>query len=501
MAGPDPVLIPPTKPDPLAYLRSLGIGVTPNNTPEEAAVPPSALLNASPSPEPKTAVPPEIQAAIAPSDLPHTDLAAHAATIPPEIAGASSLGMAPAPPPKPKKSFGQKLRAALPYIGAAGGVMEAAGNRGQAPQADKLMQLEENAANRALKTREMEEIEKPKAQAYSDYYSGRNESSEDVARIRGQYGLAAAQARNQAGLMQAQVKALSSGLMPVFDQSGAQVGFRAATKEEFAQMPLLKAHADHLAAQADLAEAQAEYNRARPGLERDKIAAQMALLKRRLQDSEAGLALRQREFGINNYGIDPSTGQTPPGVALLDNGQGGQTPVGKKFQGNVLPTNAAKGRGEQAQAIQIVGRGLVDQIKENTDVLGPTMGRFNSLADWWGSPDPRFKGLKAALESWIALHPAAHGFRGLNAVKQFEKAFGTPMNSPEALIAGIEGSYGTMEGLQQVGSPRVAGGSNNRAASPAGGGGGNAAPEGTVISVGNTKQIKRNGKWVPYTGR
>ena len=84
---------------------------------------------------------------------------------------------------KPHVGFLDRLKQALPYVGAAGAAMEAAGGGPHADMsgANLLQQSLANQRAAALKREELEQVEKPKAQAMADYYSGKNESAQKVA--------------------------------------------------------------------------------------------------------------------------------------------------------------------------------------------------------------------------------------------------------------------------------------------------------------------------------
>lgn len=112
------------------------------------------------------------------------------------------------------------------------------------------------------------------------------------------------------------------------------------------------------------------------------------------------------------------------------------------------PTTQLRDRAQQAQVIQKSSSDLIDQIKANKGQLGPWMGRYGSLMDALGAPPPEFAGIASQLITYIALQPAAHGFKGLRAVHEFEKSIGTPIRTPEALIAAIQGNT---RGLEPMG--------------------------------------------------
>jgi hypothetical protein len=212
-------------------------------------------------------------------------------------------------------------------------------------------------------------------------------------------------------------------------------------------------------------------------------------IKNQMEETRIGL-LRQR-LGMSGerfkadgftkmieYGINPYTGETlsannaPPGMIQDKDG----TVIPSKFASNVKPTNAARDKAQQAQVIQFAGNTLMEHIRQNADQLGPVMGRYNSMADFIGNAPPEYKSLAAELGSWVALHPAAHGFRGVKAAEEFQKTFGNVWNSPESLVAGIQGSFNTMGALEQVGTPKTTGGRGPNPLLPPGMGQNNSDP-------------------------
>jgi len=128
---------------------------------------------------------------------------------------------------------------------------------------------------------------------------------------------------------------------------------------------------------------------------------------------------------------------------------------------------AAQGRAEQAKAIARAAPPIISEINR----LKPKIG---NLSDYWkqitmGSPiaDAELAGLAAELVSFAALQPAAHGARGLQAIKAFESAIGGIPKDADALIAAIQGTVKTTGAL----IPPARGGGATTPATPAVGGG------------------------------
>ena len=89
------------------------------------------------------------------------------------------------------------------------------------------------------------------------------------------------------------------------------------------------------------------------------------------------------------------------------------------------------------------GTALISKIQSNMDKIGDAQAILN--AAFTGTPlsDPFQSGLATDIASFAALNPALHGARGVSAMKEFEKIYGSPINNPESLIAAIEAGMRT----------------------------------------------------------
>jgi hypothetical protein len=143
---------------------------------------------------------------------------------------------------------------------------------------------------------------------------------------------------------------------------------------------------------------------------------------------------------------------------------GGGGPQGGGPQGGGLPTGgtpakpsgATQTRRDQAKVIGNAGNGLIGTINGHRDKVGNVEAIFNSA--FLGTPiaDPETSGIAAELASFAALQPAMHGFRGQQALKEFEKIIGGVPKDADALIAAIQGIMKTAGYVQ--GKPTEQGG-------------------------------------------
>lgn len=99
----------------------------------------------------------------------------------------------------------------------------------------------------------------------------------------------------------------------------------------------------------------------------------------------------------------------------------------------------AASRIHQAHVINDAGEQLIEGIQDVAPKLGPLKGRVFDLEKMIGNPDPDIAQFAAELESFVALQPALHGFRGSDALREFGKLIGGTKQTPESLAAGIKG--------------------------------------------------------------
>lgn len=384
--------------------------------------------------------------------------------------------------PEPGKPYegpttGAEKRAALgSFLDRVGTSLKQFGTPGEQALAEKHAEfIPELAATTELKKAQLESL--------SGYREGQLANKEET---------------NAINRMKAHNTMRLKGYVPDENTPGS---FRPMTPDEILTDPQLSKNADLSSAAISLKQSQTALARARADalMNPNNAMLQMRMkeIESRMRMAQANMDLRQRALDrleavqggrmLYDYGVNPITGETLTGenaAPFMSVDESG-APVPYKQATVFRPTTAARGRGEQAHTIVEAGEGLVNYIKQHADEIGPLASRYNDLLEFIGDPPPEFKQLAGEFESWIALHPAAHGFRGMNAVQQFEKAFGPIEMTPEALIAGIRGSYNTMGALQKTATPKTTG--PRKPTATAGGGNENIVlyqfPDGTVREV------------------
>lgn len=121
-------------------------------------------------------------------------------------------------------------------------------------------------------------------------------------------------------------------------------------------------------------------------------------------------------------------------------------------------TGQAASRVHQAGVILDQGQKLIDELPAVAAKLGPVKGRAFKLTKLWGDPDPQVRKFAVELSSFVALQPALHGFRGLNALQEFEKIVGGTEQTPESLAAAIQGIMELGQTVYESGNAKKPGG-------------------------------------------
>lgn len=130
--------------------------------------------------------------------------------------------------------------------------------------------------------------------------------------------------------------------------------------------------------------------------------------------------------------IDPKTG-LPVEMQWNEKTQTYDKPLG------LSASNAYGHEAAQAGAVDRAATDLINQINAHKDKLGNPSAIIQSaiLGTPWA--DPQTAELRSQIATFAALQPSMHGFRGQDAMRQFEKILGGIPNNPDALIASING--------------------------------------------------------------
>lgn len=454
--------------------------------------PPQNVLNAlttgdNPVPPAPNFVPGQPQSAPAPEN-PLNTLAAPPATARPQLA-------------PHKATVGERIGKILPYIGAIGGALEAAGGpEGHAPVGAQMLR-DELAAEKAgaLKRAELQNVEIPKAKAYADYMSGRNETTENVAGTRANAATSVQGLKNTGAVALQNVKDKGAYQRELLRQGAPMVV--SPQMAELAEQPELAGKSISGATLKNFSAALRAHGAGIKDLGQEGLWVVDNTGRRLHQISVSSPSMTRAVAGRQAGVVDvyDENGDLVP-MTDAERLQRGLPKAQTEFsqQG---PTAATRTAGQAAGAVAShipEFKTAVDNLARKGE-LGPLMGRLNEfLTKGYGGNDPDVANflttLKLLKSGAVRAHFGARG--GAQILQSFDQTL-NPAMTPQAIKGSIDAigtflnTYGDIGKFQ----PNRPGATAKPAPS------GNVAPEGTIIKVGNAQQIKRNGKWVPYTGQ
>ena len=208
---------------------------------------------------------------------------------------------------------------------------------------------------------------------------------------------------------------------------------------------------------------------------------------------------------LKKYIANKQPPQRPPQVQFFTpTPEGGFTTGVARGAGAELPPGAAIGaagvntptvlrnREAQGKIINEAGNQLLASIEKHRDKIG-------NLGSYWrqytnGTPisDPDTSALMAQLGSFAALQPTLHGFRGQQALAEFEKIIGGVPKNADALEAAIRAIQGTAQIIERGGNPAPGGaGAGGGVPSPASKAEYDALPRGAHYMKNGTEMIKQ----------
>lgn len=201
--------------------------------------------------------------------------------------------------------------------------------------------------------------------------------------------------------------------------------------------------------QSELADARTAYVQA----QKDNIPKAQELALARIRTAQQNASTAAQRLGLSKDTFEAEFFGTNHGTALpgAPADEAGN-PVGTRVAAITKPTGATQNRASQAGSIIEAGDNLKSEIDKHKDKLGNLSSYWNQAVNGTPIADPEVSKLMAEIGSYVALQPGMHGFRGAQALKEFEKIVGGVPKNPEALKAAIDGIAGTARTIQKSGT-------------------------------------------------
>jgi hypothetical protein len=168
-------------------------------------------------------------------------------------------------------------------------------------------------------------------------------------------------------------------------------------------------------------------------LQRGDTKAYAALIRTKREMEAAAAASRPKPDTLMKVEhVDPVSGRTV--IEWLPKSE----VRGKTFVKS--PGAAAEARLASAQAVNQTGEDIIAQLAQPNiaALLGPAMGRFNTVRDFIGNPPPELAELAGSIESYALANMGVHGMRSA-AGAQHVKDLLDKKHTPESLVATIRG--------------------------------------------------------------
>lgn len=112
--------------------------------------------------------------------------------------------------------------------------------------------------------------------------------------------------------------------------------------------------------------------------------------------------------------------------------------AGRTFEkGNSM---TVENRLDSAQAVQQTGNDIIAKLSDPAyaSKLGPVLGRYSSLRDFYGNPPPEYAELAGQIESYGLASMGVHGMRSAQGAEQVKRML-DGHHTPQSIIAAIKG--------------------------------------------------------------
>jgi hypothetical protein len=145
-------------------------------------------------------------------------------------------------------------------------------------------------------------------------------------------------------------------------------------------------------------------------------------------------AVENKPAPLSTVTIQTVDAQGNPVTRVVPKGEA----VGKDFAAKPNATTA--NRLDSAKAVNQTGEDIIAHVSDPkvAAMLGPAMGRYNSLREFIGNPPPELSELAGQIESYALANMGVHGMRSTQGAEQIKQLLDRK-HTPESLAATIRG--------------------------------------------------------------
>lgn len=130
---------------------------------------------------------------------------------------------------------------------------------------------------------------------------------------------------------------------------------------------------------------------------------------------------------------DPITGKTVTKFVVKHEGDSYESPESATSQN----------RADSAQAVNQTGNDIIAELSDPSvrNMIGPALGRYNTLRDFIGDPPPELSKLAGQIESFALANMGVHGMRSAQGAEHI-KGLLDKKHTPESMVGAIQGLMG-----------------------------------------------------------
>jgi hypothetical protein len=187
-----------------------------------------------------------------------------------------------------------------------------------------------------------------------------------------------------------------------------------------------------------------------PGTEKERAAQLLGKIRDAQTSGDTQTAAKlQREYdniikAAHDIGLADNVPR-PPATVVVQTIEDGKpvTKIVPKVAGGTYerpPSAVTENRLDSAKAVVQTGNDIIGSLQDpaTAALVGPAMGRYNSVREWVGNPPPELAGLAGRIESYSLANMGVHGMRSARGAQKIADLLDRK-HTPQSLIEAVRG--------------------------------------------------------------